>query len=133
MKTKYLKYTGLFYNLYAFLALILYEIDKISIFPILVGIIFVAGFLSFKAFASIFKNSDPQWLDFGILWSCAIIVSLHLVILLSESFKTQASGIILFFIIGLMILSFRLKMNSDLPIFLLLVLMITGLYKNTIF
>lgn len=128
MKIKNLKTIGIIYTVLAAVSVFLFLIDKISIFPIITGIMLFILYFVGQAFVSLLKK-ESSLIDFAILWSIAIIFSFQLIFLISDSLKTLSLVVTLIFSLTLLFYSFRSKTTRELTVFIGLLTMTTGLYS----
>ncbi len=128
MKIKNLKTIGIIYIVLATVSVILFLIDKISIFPIITGIMLFVLYFVGQAFVSLLKK-ESSLIDFAILWAIAIIFSFQIIFLISDSLKTLSLVVTLIFSLTLLFYSFRSKTTRELTVFIALLTMTTGLYS----
>ncbi len=130
MKIKNLKNIGIIYTVFAVITVFLFEIDKISTFPIITGIMLFMLYFVGQAFLTLINKEDSSWIDFGTLWAIAIIFSFQMIFLISDSLKTISLVVTLIISLSLLFYAFRSKTKSELPVFIALLTMTTGLYSS---
>ncbi len=130
MKIKNLKNIGIIYTVFAVITVFLFEIDKISTFPIITGIMLFMLYFVGQAFLTLINKKDSSWIDFGTLWAIAIIFSFQMIFLISDSLKTISLVVTLIISLSLLFYAFRSKTKSELPVFIALLTMTTGLYSS---
>lgn len=130
MKIKNLKNIGIIYTVFAVITVFLFEIDKISTFPIITGIMLFMLYFVGQAFLTLINKEDSSWINFGTLWAIAIIFSFQMIFLISDSLKTISLVVTLIISLSLLFYAFRSKTKSELPVFIALLTMTTGLYSS---
>lgn len=130
MKIKNLKNIGIIYTVFAVITVFLFEIDKISTFPIITGIMLFMLYFVGQAFLTLINKEDSSWINFGTLWAIAIIFSFQMIFLISDSLKTISLVVTLIISLALLFYAFRSKTKSELPVFIALLTMTTGLYSS---
>lgn len=129
MKIKYLKKAGIIYSVFALTTVFLFEINKISTFPIITGIMLFMLYFAFQGFLTLIKKEDSSLINFGILWAIAIIFSFQMIFLISDSLKTISLVVNLIISLSLLFYALRSNTKSELPVFITLLTMTTGLYS----
>lgn len=129
MISKYLKQIGIGYFVFGILMMGLAFFDKISVFPVILGVLALMIYFIVNSFVALFKSNSGKWIDFGILWGISLLFSSQVLLLLSDSFKVYAlvtSIIVIFFIL---FLSYRFKKQSDIPFFVFMVAATLGSFN----
>jgi len=76
MEIKYLKRIGLAYLIFAYIAIFLVEIGKISSFPILIGVTLFLLYFLIHAIVNLRITKKRDWVDFAFLWGIPFLISL---------------------------------------------------------
>jgi hypothetical protein len=129
MKIKNLKTIGIIYTVFAVITVLLFDIDKISTFPIITGIMLFMLYFVGQAFLNLINKEESSLIDFGILWAIAIIFSFQMIFLISDSLKTLSLLVTLIISLSLLFYAFRTKTKNELATFIALLTMTTGLYS----
>lgn len=126
MISKYLKQIGIGYFIFGILMIGLAFFNKISVFPVILGVLAIMLYFMANSIIALFKSNSDKWVDFGILWAISILFSSQILLLLSDKFKVYAlvtATIVIFFIL---FLSYRYKKQSDIPFFVFMIAMTLG-------
>lgn len=129
MKIKNLKTIGIIYTVFAVITVLLFDIDKISTFPIITGIMLFMLYFVGQAFLNLINKEESSLIEFGILWAIAIIFSFQMIFLISDSLKTLSLLVTLIISLSLLFYAFRTKTKNELATFTALLTMTTGLYS----
>ncbi len=129
MKIQNLKPIGICYIVLVFFSVFLYQIDKISVFPIITGIMFFLIYFVVKAFWTLATAKESRVIDFSILYGVAMLFAAQILFLLSDSLKTYALVGSIFVSLILLVSSYRLKTRSGLSLFIVLITLGTGLFS----
>ncbi|WP_075350017.1 hypothetical protein [Algoriphagus marinus] len=129
MKIKNLKTIGIIYSVFAVISVLLFDIDKISTFPIITGIMLFMLYFVGQAFLNLINKEESNLIEFGILWAIAIIFSFQMIFLISDSLKTLSLLVTLIISLSLLFYAFRTKTKNELATFIALLTMTTGLYS----
>ena len=129
MKIRHFKQIGICYTVFATFSVFLYQIDKITVFPIITGIMLFLIYFVVKAFWTLAIEKESRLIDFSILYGVAMLFATQVLFLISDSLKTYALVGALFVTLILLVSSYILKTKNNLSLFVVLVSLVTGLFS----
>lgn len=130
MLIKNLKPVGLAYFGFGAVAIFLSLIGKITLVPIISGLMVFLVFFIVNAMVSFFKSSELNLGDFVILWGIPMLISFQALFLISETYKSFALIIITLLIVGILFISYKFNMKKGIPFFILLFSLIVGAFSS---
>ena len=114
MELSYSKQLGIGYYTLAFIAILLYSIEKISIFPIVVGLSVLALFFLIKALLSIISKNEMSLMNSLIYFGVAAQISFQIVLLFGHDYRYVFLNSSLIVCIAVFILIYKFSKSKSL-------------------
>jgi hypothetical protein len=129
MGIKHIKPIGIGYHIFGVIAVFLSLFGKISVFPIITGILIFMLYFILKAIMVLFRSNDWNWTDFVILWGIPVLFSAQILLLLNDSFKVYALATFLIVMFGILLINYRYKKETGIPFFILMQFFTMGVFN----
>jgi hypothetical protein len=130
MEIKYLKRIGLAYLIFAYIAIFLVEIGKISSFPILIGVTLFLLYFLVHAIGNLRITKKRDWVDFAFLWGIPFLISLQVMLLFDNAYQTYALAAFIIVMFSLWFLDFIYERLEGVSIFIFLLSLATASFSS---
>ncbi len=130
MQFKYLKPIGLSYIIITYFAIFLVEIGKISSFPIVIGVTLFFLYFLIQAIVDHGTSKKRDWVDFAFLWGIPFLISLQILLLLGNAFKTYSLVAFTIVMFLLWFLEFRYERKDGVSIFIFMLFLVTASFSR---
>jgi hypothetical protein len=130
MELNNLKPIGVGYLSFAILSAFLYDIGKVSIFPIMICVILFLLYFLINGIIKLRISKKWDWVDFTFLWGIPLLISLQILLLFGDSFKLYSlvfSTIVMFL---LWFLAYRYKREGGVSFFIFMLSLVTGTFNS---
>ena len=120
MEIKHIKPIGIGYFIFGVIAVFLSLFGKVSVFPIITGILIFMLYFLLKGIVVLFRSDDWNWTNLVILWGIPLLFSSQILLLLNDSFKVYALATFLIVMFSILLLNYRYKKETGIPFFILM-------------